>query len=34
MRNASIADSYWHLTEQDRSLWTLKLDLRPHVEEF
>jgi NAD(P)-dependent dehydrogenase (short-subunit alcohol dehydrogenase family) len=29
-----IADSYWHLIEQDRSAWTLELDLRPHVEEF
>lgn len=29
-----IADSYWHLVEQDRSAWTLELDLRPHVEEF
>ncbi|MEF8908067.1 MAG: short-chain dehydrogenase, partial [Haloarculaceae archaeon] len=27
-------DSYWHLVEQDRSSWTLELDLRPHVEEF
>jgi NAD(P)-dependent dehydrogenase (short-subunit alcohol dehydrogenase family) len=30
----AIAESYWHLTEQDRSAWTLELDLRPHVEEF
>ncbi|WP_380681157.1 SDR family NAD(P)-dependent oxidoreductase [Salinigranum sp. GCM10025319] len=30
----AIADSYWHLVEQDRSTWTLELDLRPHVEEF
>jgi NAD(P)-dependent dehydrogenase (short-subunit alcohol dehydrogenase family) len=30
----AIADSYWHLIEQDRSAWTLELDLRPHVEEF
>ncbi|WP_254273642.1 SDR family NAD(P)-dependent oxidoreductase [Haloarcula marina] len=29
-----IAASYWHLVEQDRSAWTLELDLRPHVEEF
>ena len=29
-----IAESYWHLIEQDRSAWTLELDLRPHVEEF
>ncbi len=30
----SIADSYWHLVTQDRSSWTLELDLRPHVEPF
>jgi hypothetical protein len=29
-----IAENYWHLVEQDRSAWTLELDLRPHVEEF
>jgi NAD(P)-dependent dehydrogenase (short-subunit alcohol dehydrogenase family) len=30
----AIADSYWHLVEQDHSAWTLELDLRPYVEEF
>jgi len=30
----AIADAYWNLIEQDRSAWTLELDLRPHVEEF
>ncbi|MFB6117400.1 SDR family NAD(P)-dependent oxidoreductase [Halosegnis sp.] len=30
----AVADSYWHLVEQDRSAWTLELDLRPYVEEF
>lgn len=29
-----IAETYWHLIEQDRSTWTLELDLRPHIEEF
>jgi NAD(P)-dependent dehydrogenase (short-subunit alcohol dehydrogenase family) len=29
-----IADTYWALVEQDRSAWTLELDLRPHVEAF
>jgi len=29
-----IAESYWHLVEQNRSAWTLELDLRPHVEQF
>ncbi|EMA55013.1 MULTISPECIES: SDR family NAD(P)-dependent oxidoreductase [Halococcus] len=30
----AIAESYWHLVEQDESAWTLELDLRPHVEGF
>ncbi len=30
----AIADSYWHLVTQDRSSWTLEMDLRPHVETF
>lgn len=30
----AIAESYWHLVTQDRSAWTLELDLRPHLEEF
>jgi NAD(P)-dependent dehydrogenase (short-subunit alcohol dehydrogenase family) len=30
----SIAESYWHLVTQDRSSWTLELDLRPHLETF
>ena len=30
----AIADEYWRLVEQDRSAWTLELDLRPHVEDF
>lgn len=29
-----IAQSYWHLVEQDRSAWALELGLRPHVETF
>jgi NAD(P)-dependent dehydrogenase (short-subunit alcohol dehydrogenase family) len=29
-----IADAYWQLTTQDRSAWTLELDLRPHTEQF
>ena len=29
-----IAESYWHLVEQDKTSWTLELDLRPHVEDF
>jgi NAD(P)-dependent dehydrogenase (short-subunit alcohol dehydrogenase family) len=30
----AVADAYWDLVEQDRSAWTLELDLRPYVEEF
>ena len=30
----AMADSYWHLIEQDRSSWTFELDLRPHGEAF
>jgi NAD(P)-dependent dehydrogenase (short-subunit alcohol dehydrogenase family) len=30
----SIAETYWQLHEQDRSSWTLELDLRPSVEKF
>jgi len=30
----AIAETYWQLVEQDRSAWTLELDLRPHVESF
>lgn len=29
-----IADAYWYLASQDRSAWTLELDLRPHGEQF
>jgi len=30
----AIAETYWNLVEQDRSSWTLELDVRPHVEPF
>ena len=29
-----IAEAYWHLANQERSAWTLELDLRPHREQF
>ena len=29
-----IADAYWHLAMQDRSAWSLEIDLRPHTEQF
>jgi NAD(P)-dependent dehydrogenase (short-subunit alcohol dehydrogenase family) len=30
----SIAETYWDLHRQDRSSWTLEIDLRPAVEKF
>jgi NAD(P)-dependent dehydrogenase (short-subunit alcohol dehydrogenase family) len=30
----AIADAYWHLIRQDRSAWSLEIDLRPHKEAF
>jgi len=29
-----MADAYWYLAQQNRSAWTLELDLRPNAEEF
>jgi len=30
----AIAETYWQLHIQDRTAWTLELDLRPSVESF
>ena len=30
----AMAQSYWNLSTQDRSAWTMELDLRPHQEGF
>jgi NAD(P)-dependent dehydrogenase (short-subunit alcohol dehydrogenase family) len=30
----AIAESYWHLAHQDRSAWTMELELRPFREKF
>jgi len=30
----AIADVYWHLIQQDRSAWSLEIDLRPNKEAF
>jgi NAD(P)-dependent dehydrogenase (short-subunit alcohol dehydrogenase family) len=30
----AIADSYWQLIQQDRSAWSLEIDLRQHKEAF
>jgi hypothetical protein len=30
----AIADAFWALHVQDRTAWTLELDLRPYKEQF
>lgn len=30
----AMADAYWALVQQDKSAWTLEIDLRPHGEAF
>jgi NAD(P)-dependent dehydrogenase (short-subunit alcohol dehydrogenase family) len=30
----AIADAYWSLIQQERSAWSLEIDLRPHKEAF
>jgi NAD(P)-dependent dehydrogenase (short-subunit alcohol dehydrogenase family) len=30
----AIANSYWNLIQQERSAWSLEIDLRPHTEAF
>jgi NAD(P)-dependent dehydrogenase (short-subunit alcohol dehydrogenase family) len=34
MHPDAIAEAYWQLIRQERSAWTLELDLRPHREKF
>lgn len=34
LRPAAIAETYWHLAHQDRSAWTLELEVRPYKEKF
>jgi hypothetical protein len=34
MNPDAIADVYWQLVRQERSAWTLELDLRPNQEKF
>ncbi len=34
LRPEAIADAYWALHQQQRSAWTLELDLRPFKETF
>ena len=34
MNPAAIAEAYWGLVKQERSAWSLELDLRPYREKF
>ena len=34
MKLASIAETYWALSQQSRNAWTFELDTRPFVEPF
>jgi NAD(P)-dependent dehydrogenase (short-subunit alcohol dehydrogenase family) len=34
LKPEAIADSYWHLIQQERSAWSLEIDLRPNKEAF
>lgn len=34
LKPEAIADSYWNLIQQDRSAWSLEIDLRPEREAF
>ena len=34
LRPDEIAETYWHLAHQDRSAWTMELDMRPFKEKF
>src|SRR2546421_1867502 len=34
LKPEAIADSYWDLIQQDRSAWSLEIDLRPNKEAF
>jgi hypothetical protein len=34
LKPEAIADSYWNLIQQERSAWSLEIDLRPSKEAF
>lgn len=34
LKPAAIAETYWHLAHQDRSSWTMELEVRPFKERF
>jgi len=34
LKPSAIAETYWHLAHQDRSAWSMELELRPFKEKF
>lgn len=34
LKPTAIAETYWHLAHQDRSAWTMELEVRPFKEKF
>ena len=34
LKPSAIAETYWHLAHQDRSAWTMELEVRPFTEKF
>lgn len=34
LKPSAIAETYWHLAHQDRSAWTMELEVRPFKERF
>jgi NAD(P)-dependent dehydrogenase (short-subunit alcohol dehydrogenase family) len=34
LKPAAIADAFWYLAHQDRSVWSSELDVRPYTEKF
>ena len=34
LKPEAIAETYWHLAHQDRSAWTMEMELRPFKEKF
>ena len=34
LKPEAIAETYWHLAHQDRSAWTMELEVRPFKEKF
>jgi hypothetical protein len=34
LKPEAVADSYWNLIQQERSAWSLEIDVRPNKEAF